>query len=64
MVGEEGDEGEGWYRRHVRVTGLPEGTDGRAREAERLKSPERCKGSKDCESDGKHLRKMDFKKKQ
>lgn len=32
--------------------GLPEGTDGSEREIERLKCPERHKGSKDCESDG------------
>lgn len=44
-------------RRHVRVIGLPEVTDGNERETDRLKSPERRRGSKDRASAGKHLEK-------
>lgn len=59
MAREKGVEEDGWSRRHVRVTGLPEVTDGNERETDRLKSPARCRGSKDHASDGKHLGKMD-----
>lgn len=52
-------EEDGWSGRHVKVIGLPEVTDGNERETDRLKSPERRKGSKDLASDGKHLGKMD-----
>lgn len=51
--------GKAWSRRHVMVTRLPEATDGNEREKDRLKCPERCKGSKDRENDGKHLGQTD-----
>lgn len=34
-----GVEEDGWSKRHVRVMGLPEVTDGNERETDRLKSP-------------------------
>lgn len=40
MVREKGVEVDGWSRRHVRVTGLLEVTDGNERGTDRLKSPE------------------------
>lgn len=53
---------DGWSRGYVRVTGLPEVTDGNERETGRLKSPWGRKGSKDRASDGKHLGETDLKK--
>lgn len=45
-------------RGHARVMELLEATDGNMRETDRLKSPLRRKGSKDCARDRKHLGKM------